>query len=127
MHIMEILAVLFAVLTIVKVVVTLRSPSARVEMVEKAAKHKTSMSLLYLALTLLSGYVVIGYLGVVNVAAVMMFTYFMMGFAIMPFIDPFIKATKPYLKDPSALLMKSWPSVILWLVLAVWVLVKVFG
>ena len=123
---MEILAVVFAAIILVKVFVTFTKPSLRVKLIEEASKHKTFTSLLYLALALLTGYTVIGYLGVVNVAAVMLFTFFLMGFAVMPYVDQILKISKPYFKDPFALLVRSWPSLIIWLGFAVWVLKAVF-
>ena len=122
----EILAVIFAILVLVKLLFIIFSPNTWLGIVEPLLENKLVATLIYLILALIVGYYVLLSLSIVEVAAVMLFTSLLIGLAWIPYSDDVIKLRKEMLNKRNVV-SKNWLSIIIWIVIALWVLYTVFA
>jgi hypothetical protein len=120
----KILAVIFAALTLIKLAFLLISPEGWLGATQAFLGHYTLMIAIYLALLVITGYVVFTRLDLIDVAVIMLFTSALLGLSLVPLL-----ASIPQLREAivSAGFAKFWPPLIIWAAIAVAVLYRVFG
>ena len=86
--------------------------------------HYTLVVVIYLVLLVVTGYFVFTSLDLIDVAVVMLFTGVLMGLSLVPYL-----ASIPQLREAivSVGLAKFWPGLIIWAVIAVAVLYRIFA
>lgn len=119
----EILALIFAVLVLVKLIVILIRPKAWGKFVAVVWSKAGLTMLVCLVLAVITGYYVLNNLSIVEVGAVMLFTSTLMAVAWGPYSKLLLKMKEEVLK-PGAV-QKSWLPIIIWLVLGVWILYSI--
>jgi hypothetical protein len=120
----KILAVIFAALTLLKLLFLLISPGKWLSVSQAFLGHTSTVTWVYLAVLVLTGYVIFTRLDLIDVAVVMLFTGILLGLSLIPYL-----AAMP--KFPEAVvavgLAKVWPAFILWAAIAVAVLYRIFA
>lgn len=119
----EILATIFAVFVIVKLVVVSVKPGLWMKWAKGMLKNELLITLIYFVLAVIVGYYVFAELTVVQVAAVTLWVSMLIGIGFVPYSKILLKTSDELL---SVGISKAWLSMLIWAVLAVWVLYAVF-
>ena len=118
----EIIAVAFAVIVLVKALVYLISPKALMEKGSKLMKMTWFMHIFYIVLLVAVGYYVFDALGIVNVLAVMFFAHVIIGMLFVQYPKQWLNWAKALLKDK----VRVWLFFLVYIILAGWGLYAVF-
>ena len=120
----KILAGLFAALTLIKLAFLLISPEQWLGATQAFLGHYALMIAIYLVLLVITGYVVFTRIDLIDVAVVMLFTSVLVGLSLIPYL-----ALIPQLREAivSVGFGKAWPALIIWAVIAVAVLYRLFA
>jgi hypothetical protein len=120
----KILAGVFAALILIKLAFLLISPGQWLGATQTFLGHYHLIMGVYLVLLVITGYVVFTSLNLIDVAVVMLFTGVLMGLSLIPYL-----AAMP--SFPEAIVgvgfARAWPAWIIWAVIAVAVLYRVFA
>lgn len=120
----EILATIFAVIVIVKLAVFIAKPGILMKATEGMMKNEVLTTLTYLVLAVIVGYYIFAELTVVQVAAVTLWVSILIGIGVAPYSKILLKSRDELL---SAGISKAWLAMLIWAVLAIWVLYVVFN
>ena len=120
----EIIALIFIVIAIVKMVSVFINPKPGLNF----AKKFTGSPMLLMIIDLIIGGVILYYLlqelTIIHIIAVMFFTVMLVKIAFMPFIGEMLSVTDKILKK--GLVKKSWLYLLVWTVLLLWGLKELF-
>jgi hypothetical protein len=119
----QILAIIFAVLVLVKLAALLIFPGKWLYFGAMLLDHPLMLTLVDLVLLAIVGYYVFASLGLVDIAVVMLFTSLLIGLSLAPYATPMIQFGQSM---ASIGIGKAWISLIIWAAMAVAVLIKVF-
>ncbi len=119
----EILATIFAVIVIIKLAVITADPNLWMKTAGALLKNQVLTTIIYSVLAVIIGYYVFTALSVVQVAAVMLFTSTLIGIGLAPYSKIILKLGEE-LSDVGV--SKAWLAMLIWGVLAIWVLYSVF-
>ncbi len=120
----KILAAVFAGLILVKLLALLIEPDKWLNLSGLLLRHQAPLTYIYLALIAFTGYVIFSTLNLIDIAVVMLFTSLLTGLTLLPYSSPMLKLGETM---ASIGLGKAWLSLVIWGVLAVAVLARVFG
>ncbi|MDI6902705.1 MAG: hypothetical protein QMC77_03110 [Methanocellales archaeon] len=120
----EILATIFAILVLVKLLVYVVNPKPWMKLPEAMFKESTLTMIVYLILAVIVGYYVLASLSIVQVAAVMLFTAIIMGLTLIPYSKTLLKMSEEVVEVGMS--PKVWLVTLIWAVIAIWVLYTVF-
>lgn len=120
----ETLAVILALVILIKFVVILINPKSWVKLVHVMLKSKAVVSIIYLILAVIIGYYLLQSLTIVQIGAVMLFTAFLYGLAFIPFMDGILPIRKVLQKGK--IWSKAWLAIAIWAIIAIWILYAVF-
>jgi len=124
----EILATIFAVLVLFKLILSITNPKLRVKIAESFISTNTAvMIIVFLALTAIVGYYMLSSLTIVEVAAAMLFMSGLMGIFFIQYKGIMLKLLRESLKSREEFLRKNWLTFLIWAAIAVWVLYVVFS
>ncbi len=118
METIEILALAAAVLLLVKVIFNLAKPKTAIKKVEMIMKNENLAIGLYVALAVITGYIVIAAIGIVNAFAAALFGASLVGLTLMMYPDKVLTLTRAMFKDKNKMIF----PMIVWAVLALWTL-----
>lgn len=119
----EILATIFAVIVIIKLAVITADPNLWMKTAGALLKNQVLTTIIYSVLAVIIGYYVFTALSVVQVAAVMLFTSTLIGIGLAPYSKIILKLGEE-LSDVGV--SKAWLAMLIWGMLAIWVLYSVF-
>jgi len=119
----EILATFFAVFVIVKLVVVTVKPGLWMKWAKGILKNELLITLIYFVFAVIVGYYIFAELTVVQVAAVTLWVSMLIGIGFIPYSKILLKTSDELL---SVGISTTWLSMLIWAVLAVWVLYAVF-
>ncbi|MBL7206268.1 MAG: hypothetical protein ISS36_01575 [Candidatus Aenigmarchaeota archaeon] len=117
-----ILAVVFAVIILLKAVMGIWRPQTRLKFAKAVWKRSELLSATCLLFLIIIGYFILLELTIVQVAAVMLFTTILMGLNMAAYPKAMEKLINEVLRKRS----RFWASMIIWVVIALWVLYAVF-
>ena len=120
----EILAIIFAVFVIVKLIVVTVKPGLWMKWANGMLKNELLITLIYLVLAVIIGYYIFAELTVVQVAAVTLWVSMLIGIGFVPYSKILLKTSDELL---SVGISKAWLSMLIWAGLAIWVLYAVFN
>lgn len=123
MTIIEIFAIILAVLTLAKIITCLINPRAWMKLVEPLFKNPGVTTTVYLILVVVTGYYVLQSVSIVEIGAVMLFFVFLVGIGLMPYSETLFKLRDEVIEKG---VKKAWLAVIIWLAFALWLLYAVF-
>jgi len=122
----EILAFIFAVLVLVKVLLVMFNPQLRIRIAENLLQQSTLLMFIYTLGAALAGYYLLMDLTFVQIAAVMLFTTLLIGMASIPFGKELIHLVRQVMKNRVEYLQKSYFTLILWMCIAIYILYSLF-
>ena len=123
----EILAAIFAVLVLFKLILSIANPQARVKIAESFLnKNSAILTIIFLVLSAVIGYYVLSAVPIIEVAAVMMLLSALMGLYFIQYKKIMIQLLKEELKSRQNFLRKNWLSIFIWAFLAIWVIYTLF-
>ena len=122
----EIMALILAAGILIKFIVSLVSPSARLSVAKTFYKSPAIISVVFLVLAAISGYYIFAEFNIVQVAAIMLFTAFLIGLAFAPYSQSMIKVFEEMLASREAIFKRNWLSIIIWTAIALWVIYALF-
>ena len=123
MNAIEILALIFAILILVKLIVIAVHPKGWLNFAKGMTKNTALFTVVYLALAVLVGYYVFSAMSIVNVAAVMLFTSLLIGVAWAPHMKKLLKMRKEL---TTHMFRRYGLSILIWAVFAIIVLIVLF-
>lgn len=125
---LDVIATIFAILVLVKLVVVLINPRLWMEHVAKPLLGNPRLATtVYGVLAVVVGYYVLTRMYIVNVAAVMAFTALVMGVGMMPYSKTLLRMAEEMSATRADLLRNAWLPIVIWGVIALWVLTAVFA
>jgi len=125
---LEIIATIFALLIVVKIVVVLVNPQLWMKKVaEPLLGNPPLATAVYGGLAIVVGYYVFTDLDIIDVAAVMAFTALVMGLGMLPYAKALLKTAEEMSATRSKLLRNAWLPIVIWVVIALWVLTSVLA
>jgi hypothetical protein len=125
---LEVIATIFSILVLVKLVVVLINPRLWMEHVAKPLLGNPRLATtVYGVLAILVGYYVLTRMYIVNVAAVMAFTALVVGVGMMPYSKALLRMAEEMSATRSDLLRNAWLPIVIWGVIALWVLTTVLA
>lgn len=124
MDALEVLAVIFAVMVLVKFAALLISPVSWMNTAGTVLKFPRACTWIYAALAVVVGYYVFSRIDVIEVVSVMLLTSLLMGVALGPYSRTILKLGKEMAGEGFG---RLWPSMVIWAVIAVWALYAVLG
>jgi len=119
----EILAFVFSLVILVKLLMIFIYPEFSLKMAKSAAKNKLFTTILYLVLAAIIGYYLFQSFTIVQIAAIMLFTSLLVGITILPYMEHSIKIKEGLRGN----IKKSWLAILIWFVFAILVLIAVFS
>jgi len=81
----------------------------------------------YGGLAIVVGYYVFTTLDIIDIAAVMAFTSLLVGLGLLPYAPALLKVAEDMTATRSKLLRNAWLSLVIWVVIALWVLTSVLA
>jgi hypothetical protein len=125
---LEIIATIFALLILVKIAVVLVNPQLWMKKVaEPLLGNPPLATAVYAILAIVVGYYVFTNLGITEVAAVMAFTALVVGLGMLPYAKALLKISEDISVTRSNLLRNAWLPIVIWTVIALWVLTSVLA
>ena len=122
---MEILALIFAIAILLKFVILAFNPKSWINASSSILKEGNWMVVVYLILAVVVGKYIFASLNIIQVGAVMLFTSLLMGLTMLPYSNEIIKLGRTMVNKNT--LEKAWLSVLIWSILAIWVLFTLFA
>ena len=123
----EIMATIFAVLILVKMITLLINPKAWMKSVANPLLNNVTPTMaIYLIFAIITGYYILQEMNIIQIAAVMLFTSLLFGLNLMPYAKEFLKMANKTLKTRKQMLKTWWLHFILWIGFALWVLYELF-
>ena len=122
----EICALIFAILVLVKLIVISINPRKWMDLAETLLKSHGYFSIVYLILAVIVGYYLMQELTVIQIVSAMLFTMLLAGLTMMQYPGPILKLSRETLKDKKVL-SKNWFSVLIWIAIAVYTLYLLFN
>ena len=121
---LEVLAVIFAVMVLVKFAALLVSPVSSMNTAGAMLKYPRACTLVYAALAAVVGYYVFARMDIVEVVSVMLLTSLLMGVGLGPYSRTILRLGKEMAGEGFG---RLWPSMVIWAVIAVWALYAVLA
>lgn len=123
----EVLAGIFAVVVLLKLVAVIGKPADWIKIAEAIAQKCAIATVVYLVLAVIIGYFVFKSLTAAQIGAVMLFTALLYGFSMAPYYTAIVQAVKETMTSRDVVLRKNWPGLLVWAILAVWIICKLFA
>jgi len=127
MTVIEILAVIFVALVLLKMAVFAIKPKILIKLTDVTCKKPVIGIVVSLILAVVVGYYIFSYFSIVEVASIMIFTSILIKLNFLTCPSIMLKLKDEIPEDRLAVLRKFWLSILIWVGLAVWVLFAVFS
>jgi len=120
----EILALIFALLTLTKLITISINPKKWIGISRKILNNKAPVYIIYVILTVIVGYIVLSTIPIAEVGAVMVLVMLLVALSFLPYA----KKLNIFSEDLIAgVIKKAWLPIIIWLVIAVWIIISVLS
>ncbi len=124
----EVLAGIFAVIILIKIIGIFGiGPQRWMKFAEVVYHHQKTAFLFMLILVVLVGYFVLSTLSVISLMVVLLFASLLLGMGLLPYGSALLTTGKKILKTRKDLLKNFWFVLLVWLFLALWVLYTLFS
>ncbi len=120
---LEILATIFAIIVLVKLIFLSLSARLWMKTVGAMLNYPVATTLIYLFLAGIVGYYVLSNIAIIQIAAVMLFTSLLGGIGLAPYSRVMLRLGEEILNEGVS---KAWLSMLIWTLVAIWVLYTVF-
>jgi hypothetical protein len=119
----KVLATIFAVAVLVKLTLIICKPDLWMKLLDLIMKKYVRTMVIYMMLAAIVGYYVLTTIHIIDVAAVMLFTSLLIGVSLAPYSTSLLKLREDVM---SVGIGKAWLPMLIWGILALWVLYAVF-
>ncbi len=119
------LALIFALLILLKIIIVLINPKAWLNLTKSLFNKKPVTALIYFILIIIAGYYVFTNLSIIQISAVMLFTSLLIALAWVPYAQTMIDLRKKVIKQDH-ILRKNWLTFLIFLIIAMLVLKSIF-
>lgn len=127
MNAIEIMALIVALLTIIKILTIVWKPKAWMDNVVKKVHINSGVSLVAgIIIAGISLYYLLQSMTIIHIFAVLLFFAGLMLITVSSYTKEIVGLADKLLKDKNSI-KKAWLSLLIWLILAVWVLYVLFG
>ncbi len=120
---LEIIATIFAIIVLVKLIFLSLSARLWMRTVGAMLNYPVATTLIYLVLAGIVGYYVLSNIAIIQIAAVMLFTSLLGGIGLAPYSRVMLRLGEEILNEGVS---KAWLSMLIWTLVAIWVLYTVF-
>ena len=120
----KILAVIFAALVLIKLALLLIMPQNWLGMAQTFLGYSATLTVFYLIALIITGHFVFTTMNLVDVAVVMLFTGLLVGLSLVPYAASLLPVVQ---QVAAAGLARVWLSWLIWIVIALAVLYRVFA
>ncbi len=120
---LEIIATIFAIIVLVKLIFLSLSARLWMKTVGAMLNYPVATTLIYLVLAGIVGYYVLSNIAIIQIAAVMLFTSLLGGIGLAPYSRVMLRLGEEILNEGVS---KAWLSMLIWTLVAIWVLYTVF-
>ncbi|MCR4328377.1 MAG: hypothetical protein NUV53_02555 [Patescibacteria group bacterium] len=117
----DILAVVFSVIVLVKLAVVIINPGIWMKLVDPIYRHTTVTTIVYVVLLAVAGYYVLPLVTAVQFGAIALIVMLIVGLGFIPYANVILKLRDEVIAKGIG---KAWFSVLVWFALAIWVLVS---
>ncbi|NQU82837.1 MAG: hypothetical protein HQ539_02710 [Parcubacteria group bacterium] len=118
----EILALILALFILVKLITISFSPKKWIGFSRAILKSSPLVYIIYLALTVLVGWIVLSKFSIVEVGAITLFVSLLISLSFLPYAKKLIVLSEDLM---NGVIKKSWLVILIWTVLAVWIIYAV--
>ncbi len=119
----EILAIIFAVLTLVKLLITNIFPKTQIKIAKAILNRPTLTGIISFILSLIVGYYILTTLSIVQVAATMLLLSLLIGVAYSVYSKKLLSLIVEIVKEKR----KAWLVMSIWAVIAIWILFTILS
>lgn len=119
----KVLATIFAAAVLVKLTLIICKPDLWMKIVDLFIKKYVRTMVIYAVLAAIVGYYVLTTIHIIDVAAVMLFTSLLIGVSLAPYSTSLLKLREDVMNIGVG---KAWLPMLIWGILALWVLYAVF-
>ncbi len=119
----KVLATIFAVAVLVKLTLIICKPDLWMKLLDLIMKKYVRTMVIYMMLAAIVDYYVLTTIHIIDVAAVMLFTSLLIGVSLAPYSTSLLKLREDVM---SVGIGKAWLPMLIWGILALWVLYAVF-
>jgi hypothetical protein len=120
----KILATIFAVAVLVKLIFLVINPNLWMKKIGGLLKNPLMTTAVYLGAATIVGYFVLTRISIIDVAAVMLFTSLLIGLGLAPYSSFLLKMGEEMINKGVG---KAWLALVIWGALALWVLFAVLA
>jgi len=122
----EVLATIFAVIVLIKVIILFFSPKSILPATKILIKGNAVFKIIYLVLALIVGYYILQSLSIVEISAVFLLYALLIGLVFIPYAKSMINLTKAMVKNKTKFLSKNWLIVLIMLIISLWTLYAIY-
>jgi len=120
----KILASIFALIILIKLIVGLTNPHQWLGLTGAFLGHYAVVMAIYMLLLVITGYYIFSSLNLIDIAVVMFFTSLLVGLSLVPYSTVLLKVSEEIATSGFG---KAWLALVLWGALALAVLFKIFS
>ncbi len=120
----KILASIFSLIILLKLVFVLAAPQQWMGFAAGLLGNQVLATIIYLILAVITGYYIFSTLDLIDIALVMFFTSILVVLALIPYANLFISLNEQIVASGMG---KAWLAMVIWLALAVAILIRVFS
>lgn len=124
---LEVLALIFAIVVLVKLLIFIINPKCLIKISKGMLKKTVLVKIVYLILAIIVGYYIFSSLNIVVVASVMLFTSLLIGLNFLSYSKAIPEILKEIPEKRLAIIGKFWFPILIWVALAIWTLFAVFA
>lgn len=127
MNVIELLAWIFVIGVVFKLVAVLFKPADWFKVAEAMVQKQALATLILLVLVLIVGYFVLANLAAAQIAAVMLFTGLLTSVAMIPYWKDLTGAAKETMTTRTQILTRNWLGMLIWAMVAVYLIYGLLG
>lgn len=121
---LEILALIFALFILIKLIVVAFNPKKWISLSKKILSNKAPVYIIYVILTIIVGYIVLSTVPAAEVGAVTLFISLLVALYFLPYAKKLMVFSEDLM---AGIIKKAFLPIIIWLALAIWIIISVLG
>ena len=122
----EILAIIFAVIVIIKIIFLIIKPQLGIQLANKLLfKNTLICSIIYVILIIIVGFFIFTNIPIAQVSAVLLFSFTLLGLALIPYCKSMIDSMAQTLQSRKDVLKKMWLPILIYLIIAIYTLLVI--
>ncbi|MBS3090226.1 hypothetical protein J4433_00470 [Candidatus Pacearchaeota archaeon] len=123
----EILALIFAIGILVKIIAVLVNPKSNLKLAEMMLEGTGVLRIIYLILLAITGYYLLLELNIIQISAVMLFALILVALAFIPYNKHVLEIRREHAKSRKKFLKQNWLQLVIGAAIAIWTLVAILA